>query len=109
MSQTHRNWITEEIVKPTCKSWHSVITQTYRTFKKKTATLKVVFMHNLSGKVQFSFLFMRNLPFSLKLFLFQKYFFSFFVSQAEPQAKGEKKPNHMLPEKWYIMFHTGEG
>lgn len=78
-----------------------------RTLEKKTAALNFVFMHNLSGKVQLAFLFMRNLLFSLKLFLFQKHFFSFFVSQAEPQARERKK--NMLPEKWYIMFHTGEG
>lgn len=72
---------------PTCKTCHSVITQTYRTFEKKTATLNVVFMHNLSGKVQLSFLFMRNLSFSLELFLFQK-FITFFFKQVEPQARG---------------------
>lgn len=84
----------KKTVKPTFKSCCSIITQTYFIFEKKTDTLNVVFMHNVSGKVQLSFSFMCNLPFLLKLFLIQNYFFSFlfFVSQAEPWARGEEVP-----------------
>lgn len=82
----------EKIVKPTCKSWYSVITQAYCMFDKKTAT--VIFMHNLCGKIQCYFLFMHNLPFSVKLFLFQKYFFIFFFClfhKQNPKPEGEEK------------------
>lgn len=71
-------------MKPIPESSDSTITQTYCTFKEKTAILNVAFMHNSSGNVQLSVLFMCNLPFPLKLFLFQKYFFLISVSQAEP-------------------------
>lgn len=100
----------KKTVKPTFKSCCSIITQTYFIFEKKTDTLNVVFMHNVSGKVQLSFSFMCNLPFLLKLFLIQNYFFSFlfFCFTSRTLSQRGRSP-HMLPGKRYIMFHTGEG
>lgn len=73
------------------ESSNSTITQTYCIFKEKTAILNVAFMHNSSGNVQLSVLFMCNLPFPLKLFLFQKYFFSFLFHKQNPKPERGKK------------------
>lgn len=100
MSKTHSMLITQEILKSTCETGNQLL-QTTECLSRKLPLLKVVFMHNLSGKVQLSFLFIHY--FFTKTLFFPKIIFLFFCSK----ARGKKlKPSNICCQKSDISYFT---